>query len=144
MFIGEDGPNLGAKNRIYCTKAFRDAFGKKFVMTRGLDNCLFAYPRAAWEKVAAKLEQLSFVNADTRGFNRFMLSGAAEVEVDSAGRILIPEHQRSFANLKKRVVFAGVSDRIEVWDADRWNNYKAKIEKDAERMAQKLSEIKAL
>ena len=144
MFIGEYEHNLDEKNRISLPKAFRGSFGKKFVMTRGLDNCLFAYPRAAWEKVAAKLEQLSFVNADTRGFNRFMLSGAAEVEIDGAGRILIPEHQRSFANLKKRVVFAGVSDRIEVWDADRWSSYKAKIEKDAERMAQKLSEIKAL
>ncbi|MDO8514833.1 MAG: division/cell wall cluster transcriptional repressor MraZ [bacterium] len=144
MFIGEYEHNLDEKNRISLPKAFRSAFGKRFVMTRGLDNCLFAYPRASWEKVAARLQELSFAQADTRGFNRFMLSGATEVEVDGAGRILIPEHQRSFAGLRKRVVFAGVSDRIEVWDAERWTSYKAKIEKDAERMAEKLGEIGAL
>ena len=144
MFIGEYEHNLDEKNRISLPKNFRTSFGKKLVMTRGLDNCLFAYSRQSWEKVAKKLEELSFAQADTRGFNRFLLSGAAEVEVDNAGRILIPEHQRAFAGLKKRVVFAGVSDRVEVWDADRWESYKAKIEKDAERMAEKLGEIGAL
>ena len=144
MFIGEYEHNLDEKNRVSLPKAFRGSFGKKFVMTRGLDNCLFAYSKSSWEKVAKRLGDLSFAQADTRGFNRFMLSGAAEVEVDSAGRILIPEHQRNFANLKKRVVFAGVSDRVEVWDAERWTAYKAKIEKDAERMAEKLGEVGAL
>jgi MraZ protein len=144
MFIGEYEHNLDEKNRISLPKAFRTSFGKKFVMTRGLDNCLFAYPKSAWEKVASKLQELSFAQTDTRGFNRFMLSGAAEVDVDAAGRILIPEHQRNFAGLKKHVVFAGVSDRVEMWDAARWMSYKAKIEKNAERMAEKLGEIGAL
>jgi MraZ protein len=144
MFIGEYEHNLDEKNRISLPKAFRGSFGKKLVMTRGLDNCLFAYPRASWEKVAGKLQELSFAQADTRGFNRFILSGATEVEVDGAGRVLIPEHQRVFAGLKKKVVFAGVSDRVELWDLDRWSTYKAKIEKDAERMAEKLGEIGAL
>jgi MraZ protein len=144
MFIGEYEHNLDEKNRVSLPKAFRNSFGKKFVMTRGLDNCLFAFPKASWEKVAGKLEGLSLVNPDTRGFNRFMLSGASEVEVDSAGRILIPEHQRGFANLKKRVVFAGVSDRVEVWDAERWSSYKSQIEKNADTMAAKLGEIGAL
>lgn len=144
MFIGEYEHNLDEKNRISLPKAFRGSFGKKLVMTRGLDNCLFAYPKGSWEKVAAKLQELSFAQADTRGFNRFILSGASEVEVDGAGRVLIPEHQRVFAGLKKKVVFAGVSDRVELWDLDRWTTYKAKIEKDAERMAEKLGEIGAL
>ena len=113
-------------------------------MTRGLDNCLFVYSRSAWEKVAGKLQELSFVQADTRGFSRFMLSGAAEVEVDGAGRILIPEHQKEFAGLKKMIVFAGVSDRVEIWEADRWNSYKARIEKKADALAEKLGEIGAL
>lgn len=141
MFIGEYEHNLDEKNRISLPKAFRGAFGKKLVMTRGLDNCLFAFSKSSWEKVAGRLQELSFAQADTRGFNRFMLSGAAEVEVDGAGRILIPEHQRVFAGLKKQVVFAGVSDRVEIWDAGRWTEYKAKIEKDAERMAEKLGEV---
>lgn len=144
MFIGEYQHSLDEKNRISLPKTFRSSFGKKLVMTRGLDNCLFAYTQKGWERVAGKLDKLSFAQADTRGFNRFMLSGAAEVEVDGAGRILIPEHQRQFAGLKKKVVFAGVSDRIEVWDAKRWNTYKSKIERDAERMAEKLGEIQVL
>lgn len=144
MFIGEYEHSLDEKKRISLPKSFRKDLGQKVVMTRGLDNCLFVYSRANWEKVAAKLQGLSFAQADTRGFNRFILSGAAEVEVDSAGRILIPEHQKEFAGLKKNVVFAGVSDRVEVWDASRWNTYKARIEKQAERMAETLGQIGAL
>ena len=144
MFIGEYEHNLDEKKRVSLPKAFRAALGKKVVMTRGLDNCLFVYSRAAWEKVATKLEELSFVQADTRGFSRFMLSGAAEVEVDGTGRILIPEHQKDFAGLKKTIVFAGVSDRVEIWNAERWNAYKTRIEKHADALAEKLGEIGAL
>jgi MraZ protein len=144
MFIGEYEHSLDDKKRISLPKAFRAGLGKKVVMTRGLDNCLFVYSRGAWEKVAGKLQELSFAQADTRGFNRFILSGAAEVEVDSAGRILIPDHQKQFAGLQKNVVFAGVSDRVEVWDAARWNTYKSRIEKQADQLAEKLGEIGAL
>lgn len=144
QFIGEYEHTLDEKKRVSLPKTFRQGLGKKMVITRGLDNCLFVYPKGGWEKVATKLQELSFAQADTRGFNRFMLSGAAEVDVDSAGRILVPEHQKQFAGLKKNVVFAGVSDRVEIWDADRWNAYKAKIEKQADALAEKLGEIGAL
>ncbi len=144
MFIGEYEHSLDEKNRVSLPKSFRKELGKKVVMTRGLDNCLFVYSRASWEKVAAKLQELSFAQADTRGFNRFLLSGAMEVEVDGAGRVLVSEHQKEFAGLKKNVVFAGVSDRVEVWDAARWNTYKARIEKQADALAEKLGEIGAL
>src|SRR3989344_1354475 len=144
MFIGEYEHTLDEKKRVSLPKNFRAGLGKKMVMTRGLDNCLFVYSRASWEKVAAKLQELSFAQADTRGFNRFILSGAAEVEIDAAGRVLIPEHQREFAGLKKEVVFAGVSDRVEVWDAQVWKQYKATIEKKAEAMAETLGSIGAL
>lgn len=144
MFIGEYDHSLDEKKRVSLPKSFRTALGKKVVITRGLDNCLFVYSRSAWEKVAAKLQDLSYARADTRGFNRFFLSGAAEVEVDSAGRILIPEHQKDFAGLKKNVVFTGVSDRVEVWDKTRWDSYKARIEKEADALAEKLGEIGAL
>ncbi len=144
MFIGEYEHTLDEKKRVSLPRNFRTGLGKKMVMTRGLDNCLFVYSRAAWEKVAAKLQELSFAQADTRGFNRFILSGAAEVEIDPAGRILIPEHQRHFANLKKNVVFAGVSDRVEVWDAETWKQYKAGIEKKADALAENLGSIGAL
>ena len=144
MFIGEYEHTLDEKKRVSLPKAFRAALGKKMVMTRGLDNCLFVYSKESWEKVAAKLDQLSFAQADTRGFNRFILSGAAEVSPDGAGRILIPEHQKEFAGLKKTVVFAGVSDRVEIWDSALWKSYKAKIEHQADAMAEKLGEIGAL
>lgn len=144
MFIGEYEHSLDEKKRVSLPKSFRAALGKKVVMTRGLDNCLFVYARSEWEKVASRLSELSFAQADTRGFNRFILSGAAEVEVDGAGRILIPDHQKEFAGLKKNVVFAGVSDRVEIWDAVKWNSYKTKIEKQADALAEKLGEIGAL
>ena len=144
MFIGEYEHSLDEKKRVSLPKAFRAALGRKVVMTRGLDNCLFVYSRSAWEKVAEKLQSLSFVQADTRGFSRFMLSGAAEVEVDGAGRILIPEHQKTFAGLQKTIVFAGVSDRVEIWERDRWNTYKTRIERQADALAEKLGEIGAL
>ena len=120
MFIGEYEHNLDEKKRISLPKAFRTSLGKKVVMTRGLDNCLFVYSQKAWEKVAAKLQELSF------------------------GRVLIPDHQKEFAGLKKAVVFAGVSDRVEIWDKDRWNTYKTRIEKQADALAEKLGEIGAL
>ncbi len=144
MFIGEYEHTLDEKKRVSLPKQFRTGLGKKMVMTRGLDNCLFVYSKASWEKVAEKLQALSFAQADTRGFNRFILSGAAEVETDVAGRILIPEHQKEFAGLKKTIVFAGVSDRVEVWDAETWKAYKSRIEKQADSMAEKLGEIGAL
>lgn len=144
MFLGEYEHTLDEKKRVSLPKAFRAGLGKKMVMTRGLDNCLFVYPQKSWEKVAAKLDQLSFAQADTRGFNRFILSGAVELETDGAGRILVPEHQKQFAGLKKNVVFAGVSDRVEIWDAAQWKQYKLRIEKQAEAMAEKLGEIGAL
>lgn len=144
MLIGEYEHTLDEKNRISIPKQFRTGLGKKIVMTRGLDNCLFVYPKASFEKVTKKLQELSFAQADKRGFSRFILSGAAEIEVDGAGRVLIPEHQREFAKLSKNVIFAGVSDRVEVWDAEVWKAYKGRIENQAESMAETLGQIGAL
>ena len=144
MLLGEYTHSIDNKNRISLPAKFRKEVGKKVVLTRGLDNCLFLYPLKEWEKIAEKLANLSMGQSDTRGFNRFMLSGAAEVETDDVGRILIPEHQKIFAGLKKNVVFTGVSDRVEIWDAARWGSYKQRIEKNADALAEKLGEIGAL
>jgi MraZ protein len=141
MFIGEYEHTLDEKKRVTLPRQFKVGLGKKMVVTRGLDNCLFVYPEKAWQKIAGKLQDLSFAQADTRGFNRFLLSGAVELECDAAGRILIPDHHKQFAGLKRTVVFAGVSDRVEVWDAVQWKSYKARIEKNADAMAEKLGEI---
>jgi MraZ protein len=144
MFIGEYEHTLDEKKRVSLPKQFRAGLGKSMVITRGLDNCLFVYPKKNWQKIAEKLDRLSFAQADTRGFNRFILSGAAEVEVDAAGRILIPDHQKDFAGLGRNVVFAGVSDRVEVWDSEKWKSYKASIMSKADQMSEKLGEIGAL
>jgi len=144
MLIGEYEHTLDEKKRVTLPKSFAKELGKKMVITRGLDTCLFLFAEDAWKKVAERLQSLSFAQADTRGFNRFLLSGAVEVEPDSAGRILIPDHQKQFAGLKRSVIFAGVSDRVELWDAGEWKRYKARIEKQADAMAEKLGEIGAL
>lgn len=141
MLIGEYEHTLDEKKRVTLPKSFLTALGKKIVITRGLDNCLFIFSQSSWKKITEHLQELSFAQADTRGFNRFLLSGAVEVSPDTAGRILIPDHQKQFAGLKKSVVFAGVSDRVEVWDAAAWKSYKQRIEKNADAMAEKLGEI---
>jgi MraZ protein len=144
MLIGEYEHALDDKKRVMLPKAFVKSLGKKMVMTRGLDSCLFLFAQGAWEVMAEKLQSLSFAQADTRGFNRFLLSGAIEVEADGSGRILISDTHKQFASLSKNVVFAGVSDRVEIWDAGVWKKYKARIEKQADAMAEKLGEIGAL
>ena len=141
MLIGEYTHTLDEKKRISLPIKFRKELGKKIVATHGLDNCLFLYPMKEWEKVAEKLGDLSIGQADTRSFNRFMLAGAVEIDVDSIGRILIPEFLREFATIDKAVVFAGVHSRIEIWNEAKWKEYKAKVVKQADQLAQKLGEI---
>ena len=144
MLIGEYEHTLDDKKRVTLPKSFVKDLGKSMVMTRGLDGCLFLFSAKSWDSMAKKLQALSFTQADTRGFNRFLLSGAIEVEVDGSGRLLIADHHKQFAGLKKNVIFAGVSDRVEIWDASVWKSYKARIEKQADAMAEKLGEIGAL
>ena len=144
MLIGEYKHTLDDKKRISLPSKFRKEVEKKVVVTRGLDNCLFIYTEKEWKSISEKLGSLGMGQADTRGFNRFMLAGAAEVSVDSVGRILIPEHLRSFAKIKDKVVFAGVFSRIEVWNEKTWESYKNQVVKNADQMAEKLGDIGAL
>jgi MraZ protein len=144
MFLGEYNHTIDDKKRLSLPKGFKKELGKSAVLTRGLDNCLFLYTKKDWEKTAEKLKELSFTQADTRGFNRFMFSGAAEVSIDSAGRILVPETLKRFAGLKSKVVLAGVSDRVEIWDEKAWAEYTRRIEKQADAMAEKLGEVGVL
>ena len=102
------------------------------------------YPMSAWKETVTRLKELSFAQADTRGFNRFILSGAVEIDIDSVGRILVPDFLKEFAGLQEKVVLAGVSDRVEIWDEKVWVGYKKRIEKQADQMAEKLGEIGAL
>lgn len=144
MLIGEYKHTLDEKKRISLPSKFRSVLGKRLIITQGLDNCLFIYPVKGWEKIASKVGELGMGQADKRGFNRFFLSGATEINVDSVGRILIPENLKKFANIKIKVVFAGVYNRIEVWDEDSWEKYKIQVTKNADQMAEKLGEIGAI
>ena len=144
MLLGEYTHTLDDKKRLMMPKKFKSGLGKKLVITRGLDKCLFLFSDKEWSKWADRLRELSFTQADTRGFNRFMFSGAAEIELDSAGRMLVPEHLKKFAALKSKVVLAGVSDRVEIWDEKRWAAYQERIEQQGDAMAEKLGEIGVL
>ena len=141
MLIGEYLHTLDGKKRISLPSKFRKEVGRKVVITRGLDTCLFMFSQKAWKKIAEKVSGLPVGQADTRGMSRFLLAGAVETEVDSAGRILIPEYLKEFADLKSRVILAGVSDRVEIWNEKTWEEYKRKIEKGADQMAQTLGDL---
>jgi len=141
MLIGEYLHTLDAKKRLSMPAKFRKEIGKKVVITRGLDSCLFLFPQKSWDKIASKLSDLPFGQADTRGMSRFILAGAVDTEVDNAGRILVPDYLKDFADLKSRVVLAGVSDRIEIWNEKTWEEYKHRIEKGADQMAEKLGDL---
>lgn len=144
MLIGEYTHTLDPKKRLSIPSKWRKELGRTVVVTRGLDNCLFVYPVKAWKAITEKVGSLPLGQADTRSFNRFFLSGAVEVEVDANGRVLIPEFLKGFAKLYSKVVLAGIHDRIEIWDEDRWNDYKARIESEADALAEKLGDIGVL
>lgn len=144
MLIGEFTHILDTKKRLSLPSKFRKQFGKKVVVTKGLDNCLFVYSLKEWEKISERLSELSIGQSDTRGFNRFMLAGAVEVDVDSVGRILIPDFLKDFAHLTNKVVLAGIHNRIELWNEKAWSLYKKRIEKQADQLAEKLGELGVL
>lgn len=144
MLIGEYTHTLDPKKRLSLPSKWRALLGKTVIVTRGLDNCLFVYTESSWQTLTAKVANLPLGQADTRGFNRFFLSGAVEVEVDKAGRILVPDFLKDFAKLKNKVVLAGLHDRVEIWDEKKWNDYKKKIEEQADKLAEKLGGVGAL
>lgn len=138
MFIGEYLHTLDPKNRVSLPAKFRKDLGRAVVITRGLDRCLFIYPKKAWAKEAESRAAHAGGTAAARGLARLFLAGAMEAEVDSAGRILIPDHLKSFAGLNVKTVIAGVASRIEMWDEGAWKKYTASIERDADAFAEQL------
>ncbi len=144
MLIGEYKHTLDEKKRISIPSKFRTVLGKKVVITKGLDNCLSMYPLKDWNKIAMQLGELSFTQSDARNFNRFLLASAHEVSIDSAGRILIPDNLCSFANIKSKAVFAGIYNRVEIWDETAWEEFNEKVSKNADQIAEKLGEIGAI
>lgn len=129
MFIGEYTHSVDEKNRFSLPARFRKALGRKVVITRGKDHCLFLYPHKVWLQISEEVKKLGHIDADPR-FARFTFSGAAEVEIDSIGRILVPEFLREFAELKNSIVITGVHDRVEIWNDKRWTDYRKKLENE--------------
>ena len=143
MLIGEYIHIIDEKNRVSMPAKFRKELGKKIIITPGLGNCLFIFTSKEWEKVSLKLSSsetdLSFLKADQRSFNRYMFGRAAEVEVDSIGRILLPDFLKDRIGLKNSAAIVGVRDRVEVWNEDAWREQKEIVEKLSEQLAEKLA-----
>jgi len=141
MFIGEYNYKLDQKKRVAVPTNFRKDLGKKAVITRGLDNCLFLYPAKEWKKQAEKLSKLPMAQSDARGLTRIMLAGAMEVNIDKSGRILVPDYLKEYASLSKNVIMAGLYNRVEIWSKKRWDSYKQKTEKEVGDIAERLKEL---
>lgn len=138
MFIGEYIHSVDDKKRLSVPAKFRKDLGKKAVITLGLNKCLSLYPTKEWNAFAEKLSKLSMGKSEDRGFSRTMLSGAFEVEIDTIGRIVIPDALKDYADLKEKVVLTGAYDRVEVWNESTWKAYKIQMVADADRMAEEL------
>lgn len=136
--IGEYYHTLDKKGRVIVPSRFREKLGESFLVTRGLDNCLFLYPRQEWDSLENKLRSLPFTKAETRAFLRMFFSGASEVEIDKQGRILVPSLLREHAHLNKDVVFIGVSNRAEIWGKEIWEEYSNKSNLSFEQVAESL------
>ena len=138
MFMGEYNHTIDAKGRLIVPSRFREILGDAFVVTKGLDGCLFVYDNEEWKLFEEKLRALPITNKEARQFARFFLAGAAEVEVDKQGRILIPNVLREFAGLAKDVALVGVGSRIEIWSRERFEDTAAFDDMDeiAEHMAE--------
>lgn len=123
MFMGEYQHSVDAKGRLIIPAKFREHLEDTFVITRGLDNCLFGYPMNEWRKLEEKLKALPVTKKDARAFTRFFFSGATEVEIDKQGRINIPSNLLTHAHVEKECIVLGVSNRIEIWAKDSWSTY---------------------
>lgn len=139
MFMGEYNHTIDAKGRVIVPSKFRETLGEEFVVTKGLDGCLFVYDNNEWAVFEEKLKSLPITNKDARAFVRFFLSGAASVEVDKQGRILLPGSLRDFAELQKDVVLIGVGSRIEIWSRERWEG--AATFEDMDEIAEHMADL---
>jgi len=141
MLIGQYTHTLDEKKRLSLPSRFRKELGKNVVLTPGLDGCLFLFSSKAWKEISIRLGESSMLQSDARSFNRYMFGGAVEVELDSAGRILIPDFLIGRVALKTRAVIVGVQTRIEIWNEKAWQKYNAGVESRADTLAERLGTI---
>ncbi|MFD2443419.1 division/cell wall cluster transcriptional repressor MraZ [Bacillus sp. CGMCC 1.16607] len=138
MFMGEHHHNIDSKGRLIVPAKFRDNLGDVFVLTRGLDQCLFGYPLIEWKEIEEKLKALPLTKKDARAFTRFFFSGATESEIDKQGRTNIPTPLLQYAKLEKECVILGVSNRIEIWSKQIWEDYFNESEESFAEIAENM------
>ncbi len=141
MLIGEYRHTMDDKNRLSLPAKFRRETGKKVVITSGLDSCLFIFTVKSWESITERLSapDSAMLSADSRNFNRYLLGGAVEIDIDALGRMLLPEYLVSRAKLGRKVVIVGVGKRAEIWDEAKWESHRGETADKAEKLAEKLS-----
>ncbi|MBC2580659.1 division/cell wall cluster transcriptional repressor MraZ [Clostridium sp. DJ247] len=140
MFIGEYEHALDSKNRIIVPSKFREELGNKFILTKGLDGCLYCYTLNEWEVLEQKLKKLPLTNKNARAFVRFFFSGANEIEMDKQGRTVIPQSLLEYGDIKKEIVSIGVSNRIEIWSKEKWEEYNSS-NIDYDQIAEQMGEL---
>ncbi|HSR05013.1 MAG TPA: division/cell wall cluster transcriptional repressor MraZ [Proteiniclasticum sp.] len=140
MLIGEFSHGMDKKNRIIIPSKLRDGLGETFIMTKGLDSCLYIYPKDEWQTFEQKLKSLPLTDKNVRSFVRFFFSGANEMEPDKMGRVLIPQSLLSYAGIEGEVVSVGMMDRVEVWSKEKWEAYN-ESEMDMDAIAEKMNEL---
>ena len=138
MFIGEFLHSIDEKGRLAVPIKFRSDLAEGAIVTKGLDGCLFLYTRGEWDKLVQKIKNMPISQSNARTFSRFILGGAIDLVPDKQGRINLPKYLMSYAGIKNNVIVTGLVDRLEIWDAKAWQEYKKKTEKDVEKMAEQL------
>ncbi|WP_330389553.1 division/cell wall cluster transcriptional repressor MraZ [Geosporobacter ferrireducens] len=141
LFIGEYLHAIDNKGRVIIPSRFRDELGEKFIVTKGLDNCLFVYPQEEWKTFENKLKQLPLTSRDARAFVRLFFSGATECELDKQGRVTLPNNLRDHARLEKDVITIGVSTRVEIWSKEEWDRYNETADLSYDDIAEKMAEL---
>lgn len=141
MLLGEYNHSFDAKGRVSVPSKLRLDLGESFIVTKGLDNCLFAYSKTEWATFETKLKALPLTNTNARNFVRFFFSGATECEIDKQGRINVPQNLREYANISKDVTIVGVGTRVEIWDREKWNSYTSPENLDVDEIASQMSDL---
>lgn len=139
MFLGQYQHSLDYKGRTSVPKKFREDLKPSAILTVGLEGCLFLYPKDEWEKLSTRLSELPLTASDARNFSRYLFSSAVEVSFDKLGRITIPDYLKNHASLKKRLIIAGVLNRVEIWDQVKWEVFNKNLNSQSEEIAEKLS-----
>ena len=138
MLIGQYEHTIDVKKRLALPAKFRGELGDKIIITRGIEGCLAVYTEGEWKIMSDKLGALTISQAEARSFTRMILAGAMEVSLDKLGRILVPDYLKDYAGLKKNVVICGLSNRLEIWDSEKWETYKKAAEKGVDEIVSKL------